>query len=156
MEWFVELGYLGLFIGTFLSGTVLTFSSDILLVAMLTVGGGDPWISMVCATFGNWLGVYTSYLLGYFAKWKWLEKWFKIKREKLEKQKQYIDRFGVWIALFSWLPIIGNISVIGLGFYKVKPKLATVLLLVGCFARFFVWTILFVLYGEQFTQWLLN
>lgn len=153
MEWLINLGYLGLFIGTFLSGTVLTFSSDVLLIGMLTVGGGDPWLSMICATFGNWLGACTSYLLGWFAKWNWLEKWFKVKKEKLEKQKRTIDRFGVWIALFSWFPIIGNLSVIALGFYKVKPKLATVLLLVGCFARFFVWTILYVVYGEQFIQW---
>ena len=153
MEWLINLGYFGLFLGTFLAGTVLPLSSDVLLIGILSLGG-NPWISMICATLGNWLGVYTSYLLGWFAKWDWLEKWFKVKQEKLERQKHFIDRFGVWIALFSWFPIIGNISVIGLGFYKVKPRLATILLLVGCFARFLVWTILYIAYGEQFIHWL--
>ncbi|MDR0349049.1 MAG: DedA family protein [Tannerella sp.] len=155
-EWLLNLEYLGLFIGTFLAGTVLTFSSDILLVGMLTIVGGDPWISMVCATLGNWLGVYTSYLLGWFAKWNWLEKWFKVKKEKLENQKSFVERYGVWIALFPWIPLIGNLLVIGLGFYKVRPGLSTVLLLIGCFLRFFVWTVLYVLYGQQFINWLMN
>ena len=35
MEWLLDLGYLGLFLGTFLAGTVLPLSSDVLLIGML-------------------------------------------------------------------------------------------------------------------------
>ena len=63
MEWLLNLGYPGLFIGTFLSGTVLPMSSDVLLVGMLAAGA-DPVACLLLATVGNWLGAMTSYWLG--------------------------------------------------------------------------------------------
>jgi membrane protein YqaA with SNARE-associated domain len=84
------------------------------------LGGGNPWISFICATTGNWLGGLTSYWLGWLGKWKWLEKWFKIKQQTLEKQKSKIDRFGAGLAFLSWLPIVGDLFAIALGFYKVE------------------------------------
>ena len=141
MEWFIDLGYLGLFIGTFLAGTVLPLSSDILMIGILNLGG-DPWLCLIVASLGNWLGAMLSYGLGWLGKWEWLEKWFKVGREKLDKQKAVVDKYGVFVALFSWLPIVGTLSIITLGFYKVKPKTTTLLILIGCFARFLVWTLL--------------
>ena len=151
MEYLINLGYLGLFIGSFLASTVLLFSSDILLAAML-LAGGNPIICLFVATFGNWLGGLTSYLLGYLGKWKWLEKYFKVSREKLEKQKSKIDKFGVFLAFFAWLPFVGDIFSIALGFYKVKPKTCAAFMLIGRFLRFLVWIILYHFYGEDFVK----
>ena len=82
MEWLLNLGYPGLFIGTFLSGTVLPMSSDVLLVGMLAAGA-DPVACLLLATVGNWLGAMTSYWLGWFARWEWLERVFKVRPEAL-------------------------------------------------------------------------
>ena len=60
MDWLLNLGYLGLFLGTFLAGTVLPLSSDILLVGMLAAKA-DPLICLPVAAVGNWLGAMTSY-----------------------------------------------------------------------------------------------
>ena len=76
MDWLIDLGYVGLFIGPFVAGTVLPLSSDVLLVGLLAAGG-DPIACLVVATLGNWLGAMTSYVLGWYAKWEWLEKYFK-------------------------------------------------------------------------------
>ena len=46
MDWLLNLGYLGLFLGTFLAGTVLPLSSDILLVGMLAAKA-DPLICLL-------------------------------------------------------------------------------------------------------------
>jgi len=46
MDWLLNLGYLGLFLGTFLAGTVLPLSSDILLVGMLAAKA-DPLMRLV-------------------------------------------------------------------------------------------------------------
>ena len=89
MELLGNYGYLGLFLGTFLAATILPFSSEILIIAILAAGY-DPVMSAVVATAGNWLGSLSSYWLGWLGKWDWLEKWFKIKQETLEKQKKYI------------------------------------------------------------------
>lgn len=66
MEWLLDLGYLGLFLGTFLAGTVLPLSSDVLLIGMLAAKA-DPAVCLVVAAVGNWLGAMTSYWLGWYA-----------------------------------------------------------------------------------------
>ena len=107
METLIDLGYWGLFIGSFLASTIIPMSADILLLGVLSLGG-NAWLCFGIATLGNWLGGLTSYGIGWIGKWEWIEKWFKIKEEKLIRQKKYIDRYGVWLAFFTWLPFIGD------------------------------------------------
>jgi len=73
MDFLLNLGYTGLFIGSFLASTLIPLSSEILLTGML-LAGGDPWISFGLATVGNSMGSLTGYGLGYLGKWKWIEK----------------------------------------------------------------------------------
>ena len=81
--------------------------------------------------------------IGWIGRWEWIEKWFKVKPETLDKQKKSIDKYGVWLALLGWVPIIGDVIVIALGFYKTHPVWTSVLLLVGKAGRFLVWNLLF-------------
>lgn len=141
MEWLIDYGYIGLFIGAMLSATIIPFSSDILLVGML-LAGGEPVTTVIVATIGNWLGGMISYAMGYAGKWEWIEKWFKIKKETLEKQKAKIDKYGSWLAFWSWLPLVGDIFAIALGFYRVNPKLSAIFMLVGKSIRFILWAII--------------
>lgn len=66
-------------------------------------------------------------------------KWFKVKRETLEKQKEKIDKYGPLLALLAWLPIIGDVFAIALGFYKTKPLLSAIFMLIGRAIRFLIW-----------------
>lgn len=145
LEFLLDLGYAGLFIGSFIAATVVPFSSDFLIIGIL-LAGGDPLISWVCATAGNWLGGLTSYWIGRIGKWEWIEKWFKVKPETLEKQKVLVDRYGVWLALVCWVPFIGDVIAVALGFFKTRPVWTIVLLLVGKFARFLVWNLVYGLF----------
>ena len=137
-----SLGLVGLFIGAFLAATILPFSSDALYVAVLAATG-EPVACLVVGTAGNWLGSVFSYYIGRIGKWEWIEKWFRVKPETLQRQKVKIDRYGVWLALICWVPIIGDVIAIALGFYKVQPLMCFVLMLVGKFARFLVWNLLY-------------
>ena len=119
-----NLGLWGLFIGTFLAAT------------------GDPYGCLLVGTLGNWLGSVLTYWIGWLGRWEWLEKWFKVKPETLQKQKAKIDRYGVWLALLAWIPIVGDVLAIALGFYKVRPLWTMVLLLIGKAGRFCIWTAL--------------
>lgn len=136
-----NFGLLGLFIGCFLAATVLPFSSDALYVAVL-LATREPVACLILGSLGNWLGGVTTYFLGRLARWEWLEKTFKVKPETLEKQKKNIDRYGVWVALLSWVPFIGDVIALALGFYKSPAVWTIILLLVGKFGRFAVWTLL--------------
>ncbi|MEN6618467.1 MAG: YqaA family protein [Rikenellaceae bacterium] len=147
MELLGSLGYVGLFLGAFLAATVVPFSSDFLFVGVL-VAGGNPFISFIVATIGNWLGGLTSYYIGYLGKWDWIEKWFRVKEESLVRQKTKIEKYGSLIAFFSWTPFVGDVLAVGLGFYKVDfPKCATYML-VGKAVRFAFWVILYHYFGE--------
>ena len=137
-----SLGLLGLFIGTFLAATVLPFSSDALYIAVLAATK-DPVGCLAVGTVGNWLGSVVTYWMGWIGRWEWIEKWFKVKRETLEKQKVKIDRYGVWLALLAWVPFIGDVIAIALGFYRTRPWATMVLLLVGKIARFLLWNLLY-------------
>jgi len=143
-----NLGLIGLFIGTFLAATIVPFSSDALYVAVLTLSESGPIIVLIVATLGNWLGGVTTYFLGRCASWDWICRVFRVKRETLEHQKVRIDKYGIWMALLSWVPVIGDVINIALGVYKTPAVPTLILLLIGKFARFAVWTAL-IIYGAQ-------
>ena len=142
MEGLIEYGYWGLFLGAFLAATVIPFSSDVLMIALF-VAGGKAVPAIIFATIGNWLGGITSYGLGWLGKWEWIEKWFKVTPEKIEKHADRIKKWGPWLALFTWLPGIGDIMAIGLGFYKVEFKSTVFFMLIGKCARYIMWAVIY-------------
>ena len=60
----------------------------------------------------------------------------------VQGQERYIDKYGVWLALTCWIPVIGDVIAIALGFYKTPAGWTSILLLVGKGLRFLAWTLL--------------
>ena len=143
LDWLMDLGYWGLFLGSFLAATIIPFSADVMMVGML-VAGGSPWAVISIATAGNFLGGLTSYGIGRIGKWEWILK-FEVKPETLEKQKAKIDKYGSWAALLSWVPIIGDVIAVALGFYRAKFLPSALFMFIGKFGRFVVWYVLWLL-----------
>ena len=142
LDFLAEYGLLGLFIGSFLAATVVPFSADVLLVGMLVANVNSAVALLVVATLGNWIGGITSYGIGRAGKWEWIER-LHVSRESLEKQKTRIERFGAPIALLTWVPFIGDVFAVALGFYRVKFLPAIFWMLVGKGARFVCWYLIF-------------
>ena len=140
MEGFVEWGYLGLFIASFLGATVIPFSSE-LVFSLLIIKGYDFNLSLLVATTGNWLGGLSSYFLGRLGKWSTLEKYFKLKKEKIVKFKTIIDKWGSLLAFFCWLPIIGDPIAVGLGFFRTNYVLVAIWMFIGKFIRYILWAL---------------
>ncbi len=151
MEWLIEWGYLGLFIGAFVAATIFPFSSDVMLVALLATGA-DPVLAITSATAGNWLGGLTSYYIGYMGRWEWIERYLGVKRSKLEAQSSRIQRYGALLALMTWVPIIGDVIAVALGFYRVKPKTTAIYMLIGKCLRFVIWALLYY-FSESIFGW---
>ena len=142
LDFLAEYGLLGLFIGSFLAATVVPFSADVLLVGMLVADVNSAVALLVVATLGNWIGGITSYGIGRAGKWEWIER-LHVSRESLEKQKARIERFGAPIALLTWVPFIGDVFAVALGFYRVKFLPAIFWMLIGKGARFVCWYLIF-------------
>lgn len=155
MQTLIRFGYLGLFIGSFAASTIIPFSSDALYFGMLALGS-NMWICLAVATIGNWAGGMTSYAIGYAGNLERIEKRFKVSATKLEKQKLYIDKYGQWLSFFAWLPIIGDVFAIALGFYKVSPRKTGFWMLAGRTFRFILWNVLYLLIGQQFVNYIIG
>lgn len=138
METFVEWGYIGLFIASFLGATIIPFSSELVL-SLLIIKGYDFNLSLLVATTGNWLGGLSSYFLGRLGKWSTLEKYFRLKKEKIVKFKTNIDKWGSLLAFFCWLPIIGDPIAVGLGFFRTNYLLVAIWMFIGKLIRYIVW-----------------
>lgn len=54
-----------------------------------------------------------------------------------------MSKYGVWLSLIAWVPVIGDVLVIALGFYKTPVVWTSILLLIGKGLRFLAWTLLF-------------
>ena len=140
MEGFVEWGYLGLFIASFLGATLIPFSSE-LVFSLLIIKGYDFNLSLLVATTGNWLGGLSSYFLGRLGKWSTLEKYFRLKKEKIVKFKTNIDKWGSLLAFFCWLPVIGDPIAVGLGFFRTNYILVAMWMFIGKFIRYILWAL---------------
>ncbi|MDG2372023.1 MAG: hypothetical protein P8L83_05370 [Flavobacteriaceae bacterium] len=141
MESFAEWGYIGLFFASFLAATFIPLSSEIVL-SILIANNYDLTISLFVASFGNWIGGISSYGLGRLGKWNIIEKYFRLKKEKIHKWKGYIDNWGSSLAFFCWLPIIGDPIAIGLGFFRTNFFLVSVWMFIGKIVRYLVWAFL--------------
>ena len=53
LQFLIDWGYWGLFLGSFIAGSVLPFSSEAVLAACVGPLGLDPVISITAATAGN-------------------------------------------------------------------------------------------------------
>ncbi len=140
MDWLFGLGYFGLFLGSFLAATVVPFSADVLLVGMLAAGS-EAFATIAVATLGNWLGGLTSYAIGRIGKWEWIER-LHVSRESLERQQHFICRYGAVAAMLTWVPFIGDVFAVALGFYRVAFVPMAFWMLVGKCARFVTWAVL--------------
>ena len=141
MEWLESLGLLGLFLGSALAASIFPFSSDVLYIAVLATTGQGVGC-FLAATSGSWVGSLFTYWLGWLGKMEWIEKWLKVSHEKLEKQQAKVQKYGVWLALLSGVPVIGDILVLALGFYKTSPGWTFVMLLIGKILRFLFWNLI--------------
>lgn len=137
----MNLGYAGLFLGSMIASTIIPFSADFVLVGMLAAGS-NVVLTVVLASLGNWVGGLISYWMGYAGKWHWMEKWFHVKPETLAKQKAKVDKYGSWLALFSWLPFVGDLFPIALGFYRANFWSCALFMLIGKTARFIGWAVI--------------
>ncbi|MBE6174589.1 MAG: DedA family protein [Rikenellaceae bacterium] len=144
MDWLLDLGYAGLFIGSFLAATIFPFSADVLLVGML-IGGGNGWVVVAVATAGNFLGGLTSYGIGRLGKWEWIER-LGVKPETLAKQKSKVDKYGSLVALLSWVPFVGDVLAVALGFYRVAFIPSAVYMFIGKAGRFVAWYLIYSLF----------
>ena len=134
----IQIGYWGLFVASFLSATIVPFSSEAVLLGMI-VAGFDPVLTTIIATLGNWLGSMFTFWLGYVGNIERIEKWLRISKEKTDKYKAVTKKYGAWFGLLVWVPIIGDVLAVCMGLVRTPVVMSMILILIGKAVRYSIW-----------------
>ena len=130
-----EYGYWGLLLASFLAATILPFSSEVVFAALIAAGM-DIWTCILFATIGNAAGGATCYYLGRLGKTEWLEKYFKIKPEKIDSTIQWLKGKGAAMGFFGFLPAVGDAILVALGFMRANVLTVMITMTIGKFLRY--------------------
>jgi len=108
---------IALFFSAFLAATIFPFSSEVAFITALS--NEMPYLNaMLSASSGNILAIIANYWFGY-----WL---YDKTKSKLQKSKsgnwslEYGHKYGYFILLFSWLPVIGDPITLVAGVLRLK------------------------------------
>tara|TARA_B110000046_G_C12942073_1_gene376244 strand:- start:575 stop:1027 length:453 start_codon:yes stop_codon:yes gene_type:complete len=137
----IELGYLGLFITSFLAATFLPITSEVFLISMLALGF-DPWLTLIYASLGNSAGGWFNYAIGRLGNPRWLKR-LRISSEKITKWEGKVHKYGHWLGFLSWLPFIGDAMAVALGFFRAPLLPSFFFILLGKFLRYLIIVMLF-------------
>ncbi len=129
-----EIGYLGLFLTSFLAATIIPVSSEAFLLGMVLLGY-SPMASLLVATAGNTFGGWLNYGIGRMGNPRWLKR-TGMSIEVIHAWKGRVEKYTYWLAFFCWLPFIGDLIGIALGFFRAKILPSFLFILIGKFLRY--------------------
>lgn len=139
IDFLIHWGYLGLFVSSILAGSVLPFSSEVVLAALILPSVGlSPWLCLAIATVGNIIGGMTCYYLGHLGKISWIEKYLRISEVKVRKTMRYLHNKSAWMAFFAFLPIVGSVITVSLGFMRSNPYIVCASMSLGKVIRYLI------------------
>ena len=124
----IDWGYLGLFISALLAGSIVPFSSELVMIALIKVGL-SPVMCVLFATLGNTIGGMTCYYMGRLVK---------VKKEKVDKMQTFLQGKGALMGFFAFLPFVGEVIAIALGFMRSNVWLTTSSMFAGKLIRYAV------------------
>lgn len=130
-----EISFVGLFLSSFLAATFLPFSSEAVFSVMVFHKYEIGYL-VIIAGVGNTLGGMFNYYIGYFGKLEWSEKYLKISHYQVIKWQKYFQKYGVLLAFFCWLPIVGDPLSLSLGYFKTSWKKVLFFMALGKFVRY--------------------
>ena len=127
--------YLLLFFWSFLAATLLPGTSEFYLI-YLVQQENTIWLPVLIATIGNSLGGVSTYYLGYFGR-----KYYDIKKEKSvfennSKALQLVEKYGAFILILSWVPLMGDVLVGLAGVVKLNKTTSFFWMTLGKFLRY--------------------
>lgn len=135
LSFFAAWGYGGIFLSSFLAGSIIPFASEA-VVAAAAQGGLAPWLCIAWATAGNTLGGMTCYLLGRAGKTSWIERFLRIRPESIERAQRFLKGRGAVMALFVSLPYIGDAIAVVLGLMRANVPVTVCAMAAGKCIRY--------------------
>lgn len=143
MEILTTWGYPGLLIATMLSGSVIPFSSEVILLGLIQAGLDAP-LCLLFATIGNTLGGLSCYWIGHMGRTDWVERYLHVKHEKVLNMQRFLQGKGALMAFFAFLPVVGEVIAIALGYMRSHFWLTLIAMTIGKLLRY--WILIWILF----------
>ena len=147
-QFFIEYGYLGMAMASFLAGTFVPFSSEVVMGTLLATTGMDPILTILSGTIGTVLGSMFNYFIGRIGSIEQISHWLRIKERRLRKTRDYVEKRGSWIAAFSFLPIFGTAISISLGILRANVWGVIFWSTIGKLLRYIIFMLPIVVWGK--------
>lgn len=135
-QFLVDWGYWGLFFSALIAGSILPFSSEVVLIVLVRMGL-DPVLCIASATVGNTLGGMTCYWIGTLGKTEWIAR-LGIKEQHLARARKFLSGRGALMGFFGFLPTIGEAIALLLGLMRSNPWITGSSMFVGKAVRYIV------------------
>lgn len=141
-----QYGLTGLFLAAFLAGSILPFSSEVVLVGVLAVGV-SAWSAVAVATAGNVLGALTLYGMGRLVVVRprgrsvadrLLARLTTEDPGRLSRARMRLQRWGPVVLLAAWIPFVGDALVLAAGLLELRVAPVTLYTSIGKAARYIV------------------
>ena len=135
IQFFIDWGYIGLFFSAILAGSIIPFSSEVVLTVLVEMGA-DSTLCLISATLGNTFGGLLCYYMGYLGDMKKIEKWAGVSRERMDKVERFVRKYGSWMGFFGFLPLVGGAIIVVLGLMRANIHITTFMMVLGKFIRY--------------------
>lgn len=135
IDFLMQYGYWGMFVAAFIAGSVLPFSSEAVMVG-LQLAGLAPLPLFLSGTLGNVGGSMFNYGIGRLGKMEWIEKYLHVKREKVENTRRFMQKWGAWMGILCFLPVLGSVIAVSLGYMRANPWISLLSITIGKVLRY--------------------
>ena len=132
---FYRLGLCRSFSSAFVAGSILPFSSEVVLVILVRMGL-DPLLCLFAAASGNTLGGMTCYWIGHLGKRDWITRYLRVEPAKIDRVSRFLEGKGALFAFFTFLPYVGEAVAIVLGLMRSNVWITAVAMFVGKLLRY--------------------
>ena len=137
IQFLISHGYVGMLLASFLAGSFLPFSSELVMAGLMATGL-DPWQLMFYGTVGNVLGSGLNYCVGRMGKTEWFEKYLHVKPRDMERARRFMRGRGAWMGFFAFLPVLGSAITILLGLMRANVFVTFLAITLGKIVRYLI------------------
>lgn len=146
----VQYGVWGMFLSAVLAGSVLPFSSEAVMIALLAMGV-DSWELIIWGTAGNVLGSVINYGIGRLGREEWFEKYLHVSPESMDKARRFVKGRGAYMGFFAFIPLLGSAITILLGLMRANAPVTFFFIFLGKIIRYIL-----LVYGAYLVEYIVK
>ncbi len=128
---------ISLFFISFLAGSFIPLSSEAYLI-YLSQKNNEHLLLVLVAGLGNTLGGISCYAIARYGGIPLIEKYLKISPARIHSWHIKMEKKSEWVAIFCWLPVVGEVIAAVLGLISNKLFRISVYMFVGKMFRYYI------------------